>query len=363
MSAVAVQQFASLNVGDKVWDYATRVPYATLMLNGVRAVGRYIPTSVDGNGQPVISWKSLGPPEIKMLHGLGIGVLPFWEASGPDPLQGYPKGKAHGQTAVKVLQALGVPKGMFCSAAVDYDVTPANTNASAQYMRGFHEQLNAASYATGVYGDTDIIRRCAAEGTASIFHMAGAMSWSNRQVIDLVHLLQAISGSTPNWDNNHVLRTFDMWLPHTVPDPIPDPIPPVPVPPVPVPVPPVPQEDFDTMIYSPAAAYDSRNPGAGGPLYVRTAGRPGSRTIIVAPGQTRAQVVITPVGFVGRGHLRWSGNGVEPDFSEAQFWTDYPPMPLMGMADLNGDGALDVWVEGEDGAACDVIISRTHVNG
>lgn len=360
MMPMAVQQLAALTPGDRVWDYATKVPYPTLTANRVTAVGRYIPTSVDSKGQPVISWKSLTVPEIATLHHLGIGVLPFWEAGGTDPLQGYPKGRAHGQTAVRVLEAQGVPHGMFCSAAVDYDVTPANTRASAEYMRGFHEQLAPAGYATAVYGDTDIIRACAADGTASVFHMAGAMSWSNRKVIDLVHLLQSISGSAPLWDNNYVLRPLDMWLPHTVPDIPPTPTP-VPVP-IPVPVPPAPsQEDLDAMIYSPAAAYDSRT-SPDGPLQVRVPGK-SSRTPKVAPGFTRAQVIITPIGVTGRGHLRWSGDGVEPDFSAAQFWTGSPPMPLSAIVDLNGDGALDVWVEGEDGAACDVIISRTHVNG
>lgn len=301
MMPMAVQQLAALTMGDRVWDYATKPPYSTLTANRVTAVGRYIPTSIDSKGQPVISWKSLTVPEIVTLHRIGIGVLPFWEAGGTDPLQGYPKGRAHGQTAVRVLEALGVPHGMFCSAAVDYDVTPANTRASADYMRGFHEQLAPAGYATAVYGDTDIIKVCAAEGTASVFHMAGALAWSNRKVIDLVHLLQSISGSTPNWDNNYVLRPLDMWLPHTVPDIPPDvPTPPAPTHPV------SPRQEITVPLFSePQRWHDTNNdPGPMQPnqqYRVDFGGQPCDVSVNVTVTATTAAGFLTVAGVSGVG--------------------------------------------------------------
>lgn len=223
-----IQTTATLKVGQKGWDFGSRVPAATIAANGVNCVLRYVSTSSTVFGKPVYSWKSLTPGEVADMHALGIGVIALWEAGGTDPLQGAPKGAAHGAQAIKSCAALGYPVGLPIIPAVDYDVTPANTNASAQYMQGFHGALSAdGRWATGIYGDADIIQRCANEGTASIFHMAGAMAWSNRHVIDLAHLLQSISGSTPNWDNNYVLRELDMWLPHDVPD---EPIAPAPIP-------------------------------------------------------------------------------------------------------------------------------------
>jgi len=235
-----IQTTATLHPGDKCIDYAGWRDYDAMKRLGVKCAGRYIATTSSFSG-PIYSWKSLTPAEVSALHARGIGVIAFWEASAGDPLQGELKGVAHGVQAVKSLQALGYPAGLPCIAAVDFDATPANLNACAAYIKGFRAGLGGR-WATGVYGDVDIIKRCAADGTASIFHYAGASSWSHGTFTDLIHLRQRISGSTPNYDDNAVLRDTPMWLPHEVPDIPPDVIPEPP----PAPLRP-PQEEDDDM--------------------------------------------------------------------------------------------------------------------
>lgn len=204
-------------------DFAAWRDYDEMVRLGVDCVLRYVSTS-SFLGVPSYSWKSLRPSEVLEYHKRGIGIIALWEAGGTDPLQGYSKGLAHGKQAVISCTALGYPLGLSVIAAVDFDVTPSNLNAAYQYMRGFNDGL-AGKYATGVYGDIDIIQQCAWGQICTVFHYAGAASWSHRAWLEIVHLKQSIVASTPNYDNNYVLRELPMWLPHDEPDPTPAPAP------------------------------------------------------------------------------------------------------------------------------------------
>lgn len=88
----------------------------------------------------------------------------------------------------------------------------------------------------------------------------------------------------------------------------------------------------------------------------------GSRSPTIAPGRTRAIVLITPVAVSGAGHLRISGNGVRPDYSGPQWEAGHPPMPVEMMVELNPAGAIDIWADGESESECHVIIVLRYVN-
>lgn len=215
-----IQATATLNVGDKCIDFSGWRDFDAMARLGIRCAMEYVSTSMS-NGIPKYTWKSLTSTTVKALHDRGIGIIAMYEAGGTDPLGGYPVGLAHGQQAVRACEALGYPHGLPIDFAVDFDVTPVNITAVLAYLHGARDGL-AGLYELGVYGDVDIINACASFCTE--FHYAGATSWSHGQFSNLIHLRQQISGSTPNYDNNVVLRPLPMWLPHEVPDPVVPPI-------------------------------------------------------------------------------------------------------------------------------------------
>lgn len=196
--------------------------------------------------------KAVTKAEIDFYHSLGVAVLLVWEQSANDWEKGAAKGTEHGRLAAAFATRLGYPKGLTPLAAFDTNALPGDPRALA-YGSAFADEVNAAGYDSGPYGDLDVIRVLAYR--SGLNWLAGATSWSDptrpyqpelMPGYELVHVRQVISGSTPSYDRNIALRAFVAWLPHDsaeVPDVEIEP----PVIPARPPTPTIPIEEDDDM--------------------------------------------------------------------------------------------------------------------
>lgn len=168
--------------------------------------------------------KAVTRAEIDFYHSLGVAVLLVFEQGAGDWQQGAAKGTAQGQLAASEAALLGFPAGLPVLIAFDTNAVAGDVRAIA-YGNAAADELNDAGYDFADYADLDVIRVLA--NRSKLNWLAGARAWSSTAPLyrpetmpgyELVHVRQTISGSTPNYDNNVVLRPFPAWLPHEVPD-------------------------------------------------------------------------------------------------------------------------------------------------
>lgn len=165
--------------------------------------------------------KAVTAAEIAFYHSLGVAVLLVWEQGSSDWQQGAAKGTEQGKLAMAFAASLGYPKGLAILAAFDTNAVAGDARALA-YGTAFADEVEAGGWSLGLYSDLDVMRLL--QGRSTINWLAGARAWSapgplyrpeDQPGYELVHVRQTISGSTPNYDRNIVLRPFWAWMPHT----------------------------------------------------------------------------------------------------------------------------------------------------
>jgi hypothetical protein len=168
--------------------------------------------------------KAVTRAEIDFYHSIGVAVILTFEQGADDWQDGAGRGTEHGQIAAQFAADLGYPKGAPVLPAFDTNAAPGDPRATA-YGNAFADQVIPQGWDFGPYADLDVIRLLAAR--SGLNWLAGATSWSDPTKpyqpetmpdYELVHVRQVISGSTPSYDQNIVLRPFKAWLPHEAPD-------------------------------------------------------------------------------------------------------------------------------------------------
>lgn len=195
--------------GDVVLDYAFWRPTAQEIKDrNIKCVVRYISYGT--------SKKRITLDEILFLHSQGVAILIIFEWSATRANQGRQAGLDDGAFSHNNLHELDYPVDAELAAlfAIDTNTIAGNIQAHAAYSEGFDEGLGDYT-ASGIYGDNDIISYCILNNITILNWWAGASAWSNgKPPVEGCHVRQTISGSTPNFDNNRVLKPFKAWLPH-----------------------------------------------------------------------------------------------------------------------------------------------------
>lgn len=195
--------------GDVVLDYAFWRPTAQEIKDrNIRCVVRYISYGT--------SSKRITKEEILFLHSHGVAILIIFEWLATRANLGRQAGLDDGAFSHNNLHELDYPVDLELAAlfAIDTNTIAGNISQHAAYSKGFDEGLGDYT-ASGIYGDNDIISWCIANNITILNWWAGASAWSNgNPPVEGCHVRQTISGSTPNFDNNKVLKPFKAWLPH-----------------------------------------------------------------------------------------------------------------------------------------------------
>jgi len=171
--------------------------------------------------------KTITADEAADLIGNGVDIGLVYESYARRPLEGHAAGVADGQTAVAEAEAIGFPHGCAIYAAADFDATEAQQAPIDDYLRGFTEGL-AGKYETGIYGGFYVVKRCAANGTATKFWQT--LGWSGGQVFDGVHIYQNGAtdfgaGADVNEGRQDNLGNWKADGSHPAPSPAPSPSP------------------------------------------------------------------------------------------------------------------------------------------
>lgn len=207
-----IQQYITLQPGDRVLDYAAWRPTEQLLRDlGIKAVCRYIAQTTKIQG------KLLTTAEIMWLHSIGIGVIPNYESYATRPNGGYSLGAIDGLFAFDWAAREGLPLECAIVASDDTNVTATTLPSHLNYQIGFDDACTA--WGTGPYGDNDIMQACVDAGRSDqILWYAGARAWSGyKDPIGECHLQQTVKGSVAfKYDMNIVLRPINVWLPHKV---------------------------------------------------------------------------------------------------------------------------------------------------
>jgi hypothetical protein len=158
-------------------DYSfTRPAPDTLASDGYQFAARYLADDVG---------KRLTLSEAQALEAAGLAVVVVWEDGAQDALSGASLGASQAQTAEEQATAAGMPAGRPIYFAVDFDPTPSQLAALADYFDGVASVIGLDR--TGAYGGYGTIK--------SLFD-AGKITWG----------WQTYAWSSGQWDSRAQLR-------------------------------------------------------------------------------------------------------------------------------------------------------------
>lgn len=212
--------FITLQPGDRVADYTTRIAPATLKAQGIKAVGRYL---WDG-------WKGMPASEMHELAAAGVAIYGLCESSATRAAtSGAPGGAWDATMYVDLAKRVGFHGTLIWTC--DTNITSANVGVVMAYGRAFKTKANALGWGcevgiptVGGYIDQDGAAAMASDDEFEPVWLPGASSWSTLFGKFFpgprTHIRQRV-GFIPNTDGGFVLRTTRAWLgaaPATLPD-------------------------------------------------------------------------------------------------------------------------------------------------
>lgn len=117
--------------------------------------------------------------------GLGVGF--FFEDDAAQVRGGHAQGTADGRFVEGWLRANGVPTSVPVLAAADYDASPGDTPAIAQYMAGFNLATNNP---VGIYGKYTLVEALVTPGMQPTQFGCQTAAWSQGRLSQKAHLYQ-----------------------------------------------------------------------------------------------------------------------------------------------------------------------------
>ncbi|MDY3126836.1 MAG: DUF1906 domain-containing protein [Corynebacterium sp.] len=203
-----------------VIDYAAGVPSAA----AIRAAGHKGAVRYVSQRRPGANWM-VGKPvtlnETKSLASQGLAtasVYQFGRAETADWKQGAAGAAVHAPQAISIHRAAGGPTGRPIYVAIDDNPTSAEyTSLIRPYLQAFQTALTAAGYATGVYGNYNVIDWCVRDGIGSFFWMHNWGSGGKIHPRTTIHQLpqnqqRTIDGVVVDI-NNLYAQDWGQWIP------------------------------------------------------------------------------------------------------------------------------------------------------
>jgi LysM repeat protein len=149
-----------------------------LKKNGVKLVGRYLPTS---------DWKALSIGEVEAIKQSGLQLISIFEkGSTKASYFTYDQGVKDANDGYQMAKELGQPEGTAIYFTVDYDAQVKDFAGILNYFQGLKNTLK--SYKIGVYGKFDVIVLLQTKKLADYFWQTYA--WSHGQKAKNIHLFQ-----------------------------------------------------------------------------------------------------------------------------------------------------------------------------
>lgn len=168
--------------------------------------------------------KNLTPAEAHALRQAGIDVVVVWESSANRALGGYAAGAADARAALVQASWCGQPANRPIYFAVDFDESPAQAAAVAEYFKGVNSVLGVER--TGAYGGYWVIKRLFDAGL--IRYGWQTYAWSGGNLDRRAHIYQYSNGhrvAGQDCDFNRALVTdFGQFDYHAPPPPPRDPV-------------------------------------------------------------------------------------------------------------------------------------------
>jgi hypothetical protein len=215
---------STVKAGERGVDFSfARPPAQRLLELGYTFVVGYVSVP------PSAPAKNITAPECQAYLAAGLKVLLVWEMTASRANLGASAGALDGSDAHHQAEVRGYPHDVPILAACDTNTTPTNIDHHEAYMRAFAD--NCKPYPMGIYGDLDILGRCA--GLWRIGWMPNAWSWSGLTRAQAeakaraigAHVLQHTGFYVDNtWavDPNEAIADFPAWsLEQPTPPPIP----------------------------------------------------------------------------------------------------------------------------------------------
>ena len=165
---------------------------ATLKARNVDGVIRYLCMPFNTGPGTALPNKRLERAELDQKIRAGIDVAVNWEDAADDYVGGYARGFDKGRRAGDwMLNVLGWPAGGSCCSSIDADIGTAWGGLARDYQRGFADGLTQEGpYAPGIYGSAPALNGARRDGTAHVFWLTAASSWSHGVRPDEVHIIQ-----------------------------------------------------------------------------------------------------------------------------------------------------------------------------
>lgn len=154
--------------------------------------------------------------EFDRFTAAGIGMALVFENNTTDWRGGFAQGAASGRLARNHANAISFSADRPIYMAIDQDVTGIDFNLAMQYLHGASTTLGGA-YATGVYGEADVVDRARAyrvdgKPVCSFFWQTAAWSHGRRTTANLFQHVGVVYVSGIACDINDVLT--DDWGQH-----------------------------------------------------------------------------------------------------------------------------------------------------
>lgn len=143
---------------------------------GYGVVGRYLSPNTPNHPE-----KQLTPAEVLNFHGVGLGLISYWESGFPTGA-GYftsAQGSKDAGQAILAAKKLHQPSGSGIYATVDYDASASNLGRILAYFQMFHDTLKRAGFLTGIYGSDRVIDFVWKKGFAHWRSLAQATAWGD----------------------------------------------------------------------------------------------------------------------------------------------------------------------------------------
>ncbi len=109
--------------------------------------------------------KALTRAEAESISGAGLNIVSVWQIRGDLATMTAAQGRQDGLRAQQLAQEIGQPPGSCIYFAVDFDVQPSQMAAVIDYIRAASEAT--PNYATGVYGEHDVVEAVISAGACS----------------------------------------------------------------------------------------------------------------------------------------------------------------------------------------------------
>jgi len=160
--------------------------------------------------------KILFIPELRALHGAGLGVGFNWEYSATDAKGGAAAGRIQGTEAVAQAKVRGLPKGKCIYFSVDWDTTPGDQAVINSYFSAARAICHSAGYRIGMYGGYWPLSRAFNSGVIDDGWQTYAWSggnWDSRAAIRQVRNNVNIAGGACDINEFVAGKDSHIWFP------------------------------------------------------------------------------------------------------------------------------------------------------